>query len=82
MSKAPLLIGYEASTVGAATVSTLTNLEVIVVNQDPLTMSRKNSSMDRWHIYQTNYCFSDGRKLIGVNQSLYGEYLDNETLIV
>ncbi len=41
ISKAPLLIGCDVSNMSAATVATLTNPEVIAVNQDPLGVQGK-----------------------------------------
>ena len=41
ISKAPLLIGCDVSKMSAATLSTLTNPEVIAVNQDPLGVQGK-----------------------------------------
>jgi hypothetical protein len=41
ISKAPLLIGCDVSKMTAATLSTLTNPEVIAVNQDPLGVQGK-----------------------------------------
>ncbi|CAF1427835.1 unnamed protein product, partial [Rotaria sordida] len=41
ISKAPLLIGCDVSKMSAATLSTLTNPEVIAVNQDPLGIQGK-----------------------------------------
>ena len=41
ISKAPLLIGCDISKMSAATLSTLTNPEVIAVNQDPLGVQGK-----------------------------------------
>jgi hypothetical protein len=41
ISKAPLLIGCDVSTMSAATLSTLSNAEVIAVNQDPLGIQGK-----------------------------------------
>jgi hypothetical protein len=41
ISKAPLLIGSDVTKMSAATLSTLTNPEVIAVNQDPLGVQGK-----------------------------------------
>ena len=41
ISKAPLLIGCDVSKMSAATLNTLTNREVIAVNQDPLGVQGK-----------------------------------------
>jgi hypothetical protein len=41
ISKAPLLIGCDVTNMSAATLSTLTNPEVIAVNQDPLGIQGK-----------------------------------------
>ncbi len=41
ISKAPLLIGCDVTNMSAATLSTLTNPEVIAVNQDPLGVQGK-----------------------------------------
>ncbi len=41
ISKAPLLIGCDVTNISAATLSTLTNPEVIAVNQDPLGIQGK-----------------------------------------
>ncbi len=41
ISKAPLLIGCDVTKMSAATLSTLTNSEVIAVNQDPLGVQGK-----------------------------------------
>ncbi len=41
ISKAPLIIGCDVTKMSAATLSTLTNLEVIAVNQDPLGIQGK-----------------------------------------
>ena len=41
ISKAPLLIGCDVSKMSAATLATLTNPEVIAINQDPLGVQGK-----------------------------------------
>ncbi len=41
ISKAPLIIGCDVTTMSAATLSTLTNPEVIAVDQDPLGVQGK-----------------------------------------
>ena len=41
ISKAPLIIGCDVTTMSAATLSTLTNAEVIAINQDPLGVQGK-----------------------------------------
>jgi alpha-galactosidase len=41
ISKAPLIIGCDVTKISAASLSTLTNPEVIAVNQDPLGVQGK-----------------------------------------
>jgi hypothetical protein len=58
ISKAPLIIGCDVTKMSAATLSILTNPEVIAVNQDPLSMQGQKDIDPRR--YQWIYNAQDG----------------------
>lgn len=66
ISKAPLLIGCDVTKMSAATLATLTNPEVIAVNQDPLGVQGKKVA------YVTSKLPNVSREVIVANLSLPG----------
>jgi hypothetical protein len=54
ISKAPLLIGCDVTKMSAATLSTLSNPEVIAINQDPLGVQGKKVAFQSSKIFNTS----------------------------